>query len=274
MRIGISSLAWAPADDDWVAEQLLAHGIAFVDLAPSKIFGIEWSPTLADLHRVRSRWESLGLPIVGLQSLFFGTVGLNLFGPEAVRQRMLDHLRRVADMAHELGASRLVFGSPRNRDVGALSAEQALPIATDFFQRAGDLVAVCGLKLCLEPNPPAFGCNFMTDFASTLQIVHAVAHPAVGLNFDVGALLAEGGDATTLLAQAAVHVCHIHLSEPGLQPLGDAGHAHAAVGAALNAAMPHARAAIEVLPSPDSDLREWLPRTLAFAVATYGDKKR
>jgi D-psicose/D-tagatose/L-ribulose 3-epimerase len=268
MQLGISSLAWAPDDDAYVAEQALAHALDFVDLAPSKYFGAAWAPRAAQLDGLRRFWESRCLPVRAMQSLLFGTEGLNVFGDAASRAALIAHLGHVAAIGAALGARALVFGSPRNRDRSALDDAAAQEIAVDVFRRAGDAVAGHGLQLCLEPNPARYGCNFMTDVSATAHIVRAVAHPSVRLNFDVGAVLVNGEAPAAALAAAQGLIGHVHLSEPDLLPLGESGADHAIMAGALRRA-DVAAAAIEVLPAAGRDLRQWLPACLAFATRTY-----
>ena len=68
-----------------------------------------------------------------MQSLLFGTSGLNLFGTSEVQQAMLRHLTAICRIGAGLGATRLVFGSPKNRDRTGLTDKAALEIAVPFF---------------------------------------------------------------------------------------------------------------------------------------------
>jgi hypothetical protein len=51
-----------------------------------------------------------------MQALLFGTTGLNVFGDNKSQEAMLEHLRAVCRIGAGLGATKLVFGSPKNRD--------------------------------------------------------------------------------------------------------------------------------------------------------------
>ncbi|WP_244217816.1 sugar phosphate isomerase/epimerase family protein [Paraburkholderia caledonica] len=116
MRIAISNIAWEVADDQHVADILKQHHVDAVDVAPGKYFPDPKSADTLDIARVRKWWADRGIEITGMQSLLFGTSGLNLFGTAESQEAMLDHLRAVCRIGGELGARRLVFGSPRNRD--------------------------------------------------------------------------------------------------------------------------------------------------------------
>ncbi len=222
VRIGISGIAWDPADDRPVADLLARFGVDAIDVAPSKYFPDPAAATDAELARLRGWWADRGIEITGMQSLLFGTTGLNVFGPAEVQQALLDRLAAVFRVGAGLGAVRLVFGSPRNRDRTGLDDATALERGAGFFARAGDLAASAGVQLMLEPNPTRYGANFMTTGAETAQVVRAVGHPAIGMQLDTGAAHLAGEDVEDLLAAHADLVGHVHLSDVDLAPLGGA----------------------------------------------------
>ncbi|MFN6998117.1 MAG: sugar phosphate isomerase/epimerase family protein, partial [Aquincola tertiaricarbonis] len=244
MRLAISNIAWDAAEDEAVAALLRRHGVDAVDLAAPKYFADAAAAGTADILAVRRWWEARGFEITGMQSLLFGTQGLNLFGPPAVQQAMLDHLRHICRIGGLWGARRLVFGSPRNRDRAGLDDAQVLQAGTQFFRRLGDVAAAEGVLICLEPNPPCYGANYMTTSDETAQVVAAVDHPAVRMQCDTGAMALQQEEPQQVLARHAGRVGHVHLSEPELRPLGDVPATTALHGAAHQALQQHLPGAV------------------------------
>lgn len=269
MRIGISNLAWDAVHDEAVAERLAAYAVGVIDIAPGRYFDDPSRTRTADVDAVRRRWAARGVGIVGLQALLFGTQGLNLFGAPDVREAMLAHLSAVFRIGEALGARIAVFGSPKQRDRSGLDDAAALAIATEVFRRAGDRAAACGLTLCLEPNPPRYGANYMITARETAAVVRAVAHPAVRLQCDLGALHVAGEDLIAGLDDWADLVAHVHLSEPDLRPYGTAGTPHAAWSAVVCERLPEAVACIEMLPPDATDPVPGIDAALALASAHY-----
>ena len=269
MRLSISNIAWPAEADSVVAALLRRHGLDAIDVAPGILFPDLAAATPADIAARRGWWADREIEIVGMQALLYGTEGLNLFGPPPVQAAMLAHLGRVCRLAAGLGARRLVFGSPRNRNRSGLSDADATAVAAAFFRRLGDIAALHGCTICLEPNPPAYGANFMTDLASAAAAVRATDHPAIRLQLDVGALAMTGEDPAEALAATAPLVAHIHASEPHLAVLGDDGTGHATAAAAIRRYCPDRVVAIEMRAAPEP--LPALDRALGFAVATYGD---
>ena len=269
MRISVSNIAWDRRDDLAVAELLVKQEIDAIDVAPGKYFDDFATASDEDINNVRCWWMDRGIEIVGMQALLFGTQGLNLFGEPSVRKRMLTYLGHVCRIARGLGARFLVFGSPRNRDRSGLDDQSTADIAIDFFRRLGEIAADQDAVICLEPNPPIYGSNFMTDSLVTAQVVRAVDHPAIRMQFDVGALTLNGEDAAVVLADVADLIAHIHASEPELKVLGDCGTDHGPISSAIRTLCPDKIVTIEMREDAHAPLI-CLERALAFAQRWYG----
>jgi len=84
MRLGLTNLAWDPSQDEAVAGLLARLGVDAIDVAPSKYFADVAAVREAEVRRVRDWWADQGIEITGMQSLLYGTQGLNLFGPPDV----------------------------------------------------------------------------------------------------------------------------------------------------------------------------------------------
>lgn len=274
MRLSISNIAWHPSDDAAVADLLGRHGFDAIDVAPGKYFPHPQDVRADEVSRVRAWWAQRGIEIVGMQALLFGTTGLNLFGPAEVQHAMLKHLEAVCRIAAGLGAGRLVFGSPKNRDRSSLTDAQAHDHAVSFFQRLGDIALQHGVLICLEPNPTCYGANFMTTSEETARTVTAVAHPAIRMQLDTGAITINRESVAEVLAAHARHIGHIHLSEPDLAPLGECGVAHSVLHAAISEVLPSHVATIEMVATTNGPPLSAVERALVFANRNYRPERR
>jgi sugar phosphate isomerase/epimerase len=270
MRIGISNIAWDIEEDDAVASSLAKLGIDAIDIAPSKYFPDLAAALPQDFARVRKYWSERGVEITGMQALLFGTQGLNVFGDESRQTSLLTRLAHVFRAGAALGAPRLVFGSPKNRDRSGLSDERALADAVAFFRRAGALALDAGVTLCLEPNPARYGANFMLTCDDTAAVVNAVAHPAIRMQFDTGALTINAEDPNEMLRRYAPLIGHVHASEPDLVTLGDGPAHHEAFASALESALPHHVVTIEMTASKTEPHLAAIDRALGVARRHYG----
>jgi len=133
MKVSISNIAWDVSSDDEVARLAQRHGLSAIDIAPGKYFSEPQLTTVAEIESVRKQWNDRGMAIVGMQSLLFGTTGLNMFGSRNARLNVLRHLTAVCRISSELGARWLVFSSPKNRDRTNIDDLTTERISVDFF---------------------------------------------------------------------------------------------------------------------------------------------
>lgn len=269
MRIAISNIAWDVAEDEAVAALLKKYGIDAIDVAPGKYFPDPKTASATDITRVREWWHQRGISITGMQALLFGTTGLNLFGSNETQVCMLAHLAAVCRIGAELGATKLVFGSPKNRDRSGLAYDEARKIAIAFFRRLGDIASKHGVVICLEPIPHCYGANFMTHSAEVANIVSTVAHPAIRMQLDTAALTINDEDTRQFIKENAALIGHVHASEPDLVTLGDGGTEHAEVAEALTAYLSEQIVTVEMLPAKNESNLTVIERALIVAIRHY-----
>ncbi len=237
MRISISNIAWDVSEDEMVADLLQALGIDAIDIAPGKYFPDPKSARVAEVSAMRDFWADRGIEIIGMQALLFAS-SWNIFATPEDRAAMLDHLGSVCEIAATLGAPRLVFGSPKNRDRSGLDDDQTSALAVDFFRRLGDIAAAQKVFICLEPNPEIYGANFMTNLPQTANMVKQIAHPAIRMTLDCGAVIINKEDPKDIIPAYAELFGHIHISEPQLITLGrseGSAHNHALLAEVIRA---------------------------------------
>ena len=218
MRISISNIAWERDEEPQIAELLGRLGVTAVDVAPGKYFPDVAAASDSDIRKVRSWWNERGISIYGMQSLLFGTKGLNVFGEVDSQERLLQHLLHVCRVAEGLGARRLVFGSPKNRDRSGLSDAEADDIALHFFTRLGDIAQSHGIVITLEPNPVCYGTNWVTTTKEAYAFVKELGNPGIAMQLDTGTVLTNA-EAPETIESVKNAIGHVHLSEPGLLPL-------------------------------------------------------
>jgi len=246
MRLSVSNIAWNVNQDESVAELLIRNRIDAIDIAPTKYFEDPAMATDHDVLAVKRWWNQRGITVSGFQSLLFSRPSLNLFGPQVVRDATIDYLEIVIRIAASLGASNLVFGSPGNRDRTGINDSDAEEIALEFFYRVGELAVTNNVRVCVEPNPLEYGCNFLTDSQQAGDFVRRLSHPGIGMQLDTGALAMNSESAEAVLSQYANIVPYAHASEPGLQVLGTGTADHKAAGRALYKHLPETTVVIEM----------------------------
>jgi D-psicose/D-tagatose/L-ribulose 3-epimerase len=269
MKIAVSNIAWPAELDDSVFAFLAAGAVEGVEVAPTRVWP-QWEGIDPVSVRVfRRSVESHGLRVSSLQSILFQKPELRLFGTDAERQALDEHLRRCADLAAGLGAECMVLGAPRNRDRGALSEPCAFEIAARFFARAGTYCAERGVCLVFEANPAEYRCNFATDSVIAAKLVNAVGSEGFRLHLDTACLQLAGENTGRAIIENAGILRHFHASEPYLADFSAPVAAHEEAAAALKSVnydrwvALEMRAAKPALPALQDAVR--------FVRTTYGD---
>jgi sugar phosphate isomerase/epimerase len=235
VKLAVSNIAWASTEDAQIADLLWREHVRAIEIAPTTWRERPLEAPAADVIAWRRSWNERGIELVALQSLLFGRPDLRLFASEASRAAMLDHLRRTIDFAATVGARALVFGSPKNRLRGDVGVAEATGIARDFLRAVGEYAHDRGTVLCIEANPPEYGCDFITTTAEAVELCRLVDHPGVGVNGDLGGMTLSSEDVGESIALAAPVLAHFHISEPRLAETGTAAADHAEAALALRA---------------------------------------
>lgn len=269
MRLAISNIAWDVEEDEQVAALLQRYAVDAIDIAPGKYFANPPEATRVEILAVKQWWENRGAEITGMQSLLFGTTGLNMFGGAESQAAVLAHLGAICRIGGVLGATKLVFGSPKNRDRSGLDDREAHDRGVAFFRRLADIAAGEGVIVCLEPNPPCYGANFMTTSAETARVVEACGHPAIRMQLDSGAMTINGEDPRVVVSSFASLVGHIHASEPNLVPLGEGGTKHDEVHAVLSQSLSERPVSIEMVATRTESHLTSIERALRVADRCY-----
>lgn len=270
MKVAVSNLAWDAEEDERIAHLMRSLGIAGLEIAPTRIWDSPLDSSKRQRSEVRRRWHDRGIAIVSLQALLFGRPDLVLFESEVKRQSTLDYLRGIIELAADLGATRLVFGSPRNRAKGPMTRDKADELALLFFRAIGDSAVDSGVVFCLEPNPAEYDCDWITTVEDGHRFVTRVGHPGIGLNADSGGITLAGEDPATVIRQAVDRIAHIHISEPQLAPIGTGGVDHARFAEVLRANGYTGWVSVEMRPPPSENRALTLEGSFRRAVGLYG----
>lgn len=267
MKLAVSNIAWDASEDAAVLELCARLGVTGVEVAPTRLWPDFRGATPEAAAEQRAWFRERGFEVPALQSLLFGRPELRLFGEPEVQAQLLAHLTNVAELGRGLGARALVFGSPKNRDRGNLSPEQAKDAAAELLSRVGAACAERGVALCLEPNPGVYACNFLTHWYEVAELVERVASPGLAVHLDAACIALEGDDPCEAVRRSAGRIAHFHVTEPNLQDFTAPSLDHAAIGRSLREAGYAGWLSIEMRRSQDP-LRS-VERAVSFVLQHY-----
>jgi sugar phosphate isomerase/epimerase len=267
MRLAVSNLAW-PADQELAAFALLQRlGVQGIEVAPTRLAAWDALPEGA-LTSYRERVRSAGLAVSSLQAILFGLPDLQLLGEGKAFTGLLDHMRRVADIAAALGAGPLVFGSPRNRLTMGMPAGEAWNRARDRLRELGEIVAHADAVIGIEPVPAIYGGEFLASWHDVLQMVQDVDHPAVQVHLDTGCVTLGGDAIGEAIRTSSRWLAHFHAAEPQLAAFTNPAPAHTEAAEALKEVGYSRWMSIEMREQSDTPLQA-IETAVQFAKSIY-----
>lgn len=269
MRLSISNIAWLREEERDIARLLQEERLRYVEVAPTRIADDPRSLTRTALREYRTFWSDHGIEIGAMQSLLFNRPELHVFRSDAGLRVTVEYLRVIIDVGAQLGAEVLVFGSPKQRTVGGIAPDDVRRRELEFFSEVGAAAAAAGVRFCIEPNPPAYGCDYLNTIAEVVALLDRVPSEGLGLHADAAAMTMVGDAPAELTALVPV-LRHFHISEPDLALIGSGGVPHERFAAALRAGDYGRLVSIEMRAGALGENVSRVRTALATARAAYG----
>lgn len=215
MNLSVSNIAWDAADDESMYAFLQSEGFGGLEIAPTQIFPEAPYDRLQEAKKFAEQlFFSYRLRIPSMQSIWYGR-SEKIFGSPQERGALLSYTKKAIDFAAALGCKNLVFGCPKNR---VSSHAEDIKIAVDFFKELGCYALQKNTVLALEPNPVLYGTNFINTTPQALELVKRVGCAGFLVNLDLGTILYNREKIEALEGNVG-YVHHVHISEPGLEPI-------------------------------------------------------
>ncbi len=270
MKLAISSIAWTNDEEQEIAQLLQKLGVRYVELAPTKKWNDPTEAPGSEIEGYKTFWQSYGIEVIAFQSMLFSRPDLKIFESDENRQRTLEYMQDFIHLADTMGARRMVFGSPKNRQKGNLRDAAALNIASEFFNQLGTTAQENNVCFCIEPNPTDYGCDFITTAAEGIELVKMVGNPGFGLHLDIAGMTLAKDNPKTAITEAGDMLKHFHISSPFLgqvEELADVNHAEAA--RALKSINYQGFVSIEMRPGNVGENLGRVEKAVRFAQQTY-----
>lgn len=233
MKLAVSNVAWYQKEIDNFLKLLSSLKCQGVELAASMLWDEPADSSMKERMELRQKIEDEGLKLTGLQALLYTRADLMLFKDDNSRQKISDYLSKLMDLCSDLGGEVLVFGSPRNRNIGDLAREEAYALSVDFFRKIGKRATERNVFFCIEPLG-----RRETDFINTVKeaeklIKDAGSPTGLGLHIDAKGLIDEDEVSAPYITQSFSIAKHVHLNDPGLMPPGSTGYDHKKIRARM-----------------------------------------
>ncbi|MDY7545355.1 sugar phosphate isomerase/epimerase family protein [Glaciimonas sp. Gout2] len=219
MKISASNIAWGLEDDQEVYSKMKAEGFSALEIAPTRLVpqkpyqpeNIIVAASLA--AEIQNSW---GFGICSMQSLWYGLTE-RIFGTPEERAFLLQYTCSALDFAAAVGCPHVVFGSPRNR---IIEHPEQRPVGEEFFAACAAYAESKSVTIGIEANPSSYGTNYLNTTPEALELVQAINSPFFKLNLDLGTML-ENEENLSTLETLIPHISHVHISEPSLAAVID-----------------------------------------------------
>lgn len=269
MKIAISNIAWQVEEEESIARIMQSLNVKGVEIAPTKIWKLPLSATDDEIESYRRFWQHRGIQIVAMQALLFGRPDLTIFEDTQKRRETFKYLSGMIELGSKLKAKVLVFGSPKNRRIGDLNWQEAEEVAVLFFSELGEVAAGYDMVFCIEPNPIAYDCDFITNSKQGFELVNKTNSKGFGLHLDAAGMTLSAEAIQPALKQSFSCLYHFHISELSLAPVGEGGIDHQIFAIALADLSYKGWASIEMKADSDSNSLN-VTRALKTAIKYYG----
>jgi sugar phosphate isomerase/epimerase len=186
-----------------------------------------------DLRRVA---EDAGVPVTGLHYLLVAPKGLSITSSDAaVRERTIDVIRRLIGLAHDLGGTKIVHGSPAHRRLEPGHEDTGRRHGVECWAAIARDAEQAGITYCIEPlhQPDA---NFVNTVEEAAGIVQQIGSPAIRTMIDCSAAtIFERQPVPALIHQwmPSGLIAHMHFNDPNRRGPGEGTLAFAPIIAAL-----------------------------------------
>ena len=267
-NLSISHIAWPPEAEEEGLDRLRTLGLGTLEVAPRRAFGDPLAASRAAVEDRAAWYAARGFRIGSFQALLFGAEGVHLFESNEARERMATVLRAVGRVAGWCGAGPMVFGSPRQRLLGALPRAEGWRTARGFFRSLAESCAEAGSVVVMEANPPAYGADFITRLSEAADLVAAVDHPGFRLHLDAGGFALSDEDWEPVVREAMPLVAHVHASQPQLVSFSTPDPVHARLAALLREGGYRGTVAIEM--RQQTDVWEAVESAVRTIASLYG----
>jgi sugar phosphate isomerase/epimerase len=209
----------------WKLEAIFEYaaklGYNGVEIAPFTLAESVTEISGDERRRIRDLAARHGIKIAGIHWVLVKPEGLYINHPDqAIRERTADYFCELANFCADIGGTRMVVGSPKQRNiVPGVSLEQARKWAVDTFRNAVGQSAAREVTICFEPLGPT-ETNFINTAAEALDFVRQIPSLHFQIILDVKAMSSEVTPIPQIIRETWPYFGHFHANDPNMKGPG------------------------------------------------------
>jgi sugar phosphate isomerase/epimerase len=221
MKFGICNEIFQGWSLEATFSRIAAAGYDLVEIAPFTIANSVRDISSRERRRIRDLADSAGIGIAGLHWVLVQAEGMYLTHPElSVRRRTAGYFVDLVDCCADLGGTRLIVGSPKQRNLlPGVSYEQAWDFGRETFADSVRRAEERGVVICFEPLAPA-ETDFVTTVSEGIRFAREFESPAMSVILDVKAMSSEGVPVDRIIRESAGEFAYFHANDRNLKGPG------------------------------------------------------
>ena len=209
----------------WSLDDTFAYakkaGYDFVEIAPFTVAKSVADISAAQRKNIRESAERAAIGISGLHWVLVQAEGKYLTHPDAaIRANTAEYFVQLVDCAADLGGTRIIVGSPKQRNVmEGVTWEQAWEWATEVFRDAVKRAEDRGVVICFEPLAPS-ETNFVNTAEDGRRFAAQFNSRAMSIILDVKAMSSEAKPVPQVIRESAGKFEYFHANDVNLKGPG------------------------------------------------------
>lgn len=214
MKLAISNIGWDSKCDQEVYKLMQRYGFQGLEIAPTRLIPENPYCDYEKIKQVREEIRVNGFEIPSLQSIWYGRKE-NIFRSSEERQSLIDYTKQAILFAEMVGATNLVFGCPRNRNIETTDLCIG-EVEREFFYEIGEYAKIHHTVIGMEANPAIYHTNYVNTTEEAIALIRRVKSEGFRLNVDFGTII-QNNESLEILENNLDLINHVHISEPGLK---------------------------------------------------------
>ncbi len=167
-----------------------------------------------EILKYRTEITNSGLNVSAIHWLLGSPKNLSITSIlDEVYNNTRDFFKKLIEFGHLLETQYLIFGSPKQRQLGFEHRNKEYERAIAFFQEMSEIAKQYEIKIAFEPLGPQI-TNFGGTIQDSLEIIEKVNHPSFTLMLDTSALIREGKEPAEIIKQMKNKFVYFHLNDP------------------------------------------------------------
>jgi sugar phosphate isomerase/epimerase len=225
--LAVSTIGWDfqnTKETTKVMNFLKNKGILNIEIAPTSLWG-SWDGVKEALEsgKVRDFAEDLdrkGFSITSMQAILYQLPEIQLFRNDDLFE---NHFKLLIDLCEAISVKgqeiKIVLGAPKNRNAPMeMTQEESFLFAAKKLHKVANLALDKPATICIEANPPAYGCEFLNTLDTAKEFTERYQHPKLKFMIDTGCAVLGNDDLSKVDSSFVQNLAHVHFSQPFLGP--------------------------------------------------------